>query len=67
MTVKTFILTMAVIPVSLHSIAVITQITKPNIDMYHEFFLYITQLYNKIDSHVNNVHNNSARPTIPDT
>lgn len=60
---------MAVIPVSLHSIAIVIQIAEPDIAIHaqNEFFAYITQLYNKIENHVNKVHNNSARPTIPDT
>lgn len=60
---------MAVIPVSLHSIAIVTQMAKPIIAAHacNEFFAYIARLYNKMDSQVNTVHNNSARPTIPDT
>lgn len=60
---------MAVIPVSLHNIAMVTQIAQPHIMTHvcNKFFACIAWLYNKTDNQVNKVHNNSARPTIPDT
>lgn len=60
---------MAVIPVSLHNIAMVTQIAQAIIEVpvRNELFACIARLYDKTDSQMNKVHNNSARPTIPDT